>query len=396
MRYTISDFYWTYDNSLKLIAGEGGMANPVSGCSILDYELVPNLKDKYFRFTPRDKQLVLATFLYAKDNPFLLIDAVKQLYQKKASGLAIKNVFKLQIPESVIRYANAKNFPIFLIESNHLRLEEIVYNVKRQNELLSDNKYFSEVLTDTLEQELSPSQIRLNALKLNMSFRNRFFCIYAEPDDFLTSIEISKCIENYRNSTLYTNEDFIAEFRKGIVIVKSGEYFTNQDQYTFVKAIFKEVFGKERPNRTGISDIHNGLMDFRKALQEAIYSAYFSANDGYHYHYYEDIGIYRLVFTSLQDEASLRFSNAFIEPIEEYDAENKTELLNTLMEYIRSDLDYSKTAAILNQHEQTIRYRIKRVCDIIGLNHKSQPALEQLSIATKIYLAKKMLSYSGI
>ena len=39
MNYTVSDFYKTFENGLKLIAGAGGMSRTVTSAGILDYEM---------------------------------------------------------------------------------------------------------------------------------------------------------------------------------------------------------------------------------------------------------------------------------------------------------------------------------------------------------------------
>lgn len=66
--YTISDFHKTYKNSLKLIAGAGGLSNPVKLAGFLDYELVPELKNKYYHSNLEKDQLLLSSFLYARNN----------------------------------------------------------------------------------------------------------------------------------------------------------------------------------------------------------------------------------------------------------------------------------------------------------------------------------------
>ena len=49
MLYTISDFSREYEGSVRLIAGSDGGSRAVSGVGILDYELMPGLKNKYQR-----------------------------------------------------------------------------------------------------------------------------------------------------------------------------------------------------------------------------------------------------------------------------------------------------------------------------------------------------------
>ena len=131
MAYTVSDVLATYEGSLRLVAGEDGLARPVREVGILDYELLPEVKSRFQRVNFYENQLVVSTFLYAKDNPFLITEAIKYLVSKGSSGLIIKNVFHLQIPEGAIRYANARNFPVLLTTGDRMLFDELIIRVDR-------------------------------------------------------------------------------------------------------------------------------------------------------------------------------------------------------------------------------------------------------------------------
>ena len=79
MLYTISDFSREYEGSVRLIAGSDGVSRAVSGVGILDYELMPGLKNKYQRVNFSSDEIVLTHLLYAKDDPYLITEAVKYL-----------------------------------------------------------------------------------------------------------------------------------------------------------------------------------------------------------------------------------------------------------------------------------------------------------------------------
>ena len=130
--YTVSDFYKTFEKQLKLVAGSGGMARVISNVGILDYEVDPVQKDKYFHTNFHENQMVITTFSVARDNPYLILDAIKYLISKGVSGLVIKNIYRLPVHESVIRYANSKNFPIFYVDSSELYVETMMLEIYQQ------------------------------------------------------------------------------------------------------------------------------------------------------------------------------------------------------------------------------------------------------------------------
>ena len=134
MKLTVRDISnFSELSQLTLIAGRGGLAKNVTHCGILDYEYDKDVSSKYYDYNYQVDGgfLTLTTFLYAKNNPNLIYDAVKKLVSKNGSGLIIKNIFKLPISENVIRYANHMNFPIFLLNDSHPFFEDILMLVNK-------------------------------------------------------------------------------------------------------------------------------------------------------------------------------------------------------------------------------------------------------------------------
>ncbi|MBO5994421.1 MAG: PucR family transcriptional regulator ligand-binding domain-containing protein, partial [Firmicutes bacterium] len=123
MNYTVSDFYNTYKEQIRLLCGKGGLVRHVSSVGILDYEFLPEVSGRYKHYNFDEAQLVVTTFMYARNNPNLVMDAIKDLISAGVSGLVIKDVFKIRIPDTAIRYAEAKNFPVFILEPGNLFVE---------------------------------------------------------------------------------------------------------------------------------------------------------------------------------------------------------------------------------------------------------------------------------
>ena len=95
MKLTVNDIKnFPILEKLELIAGKGGLNKPVVHCGILDYEYDKDVSSKYYDYNYQmDGFLTLTSFLYAKNDPNLIYDAVKKLVAKKGSGLIVKNIF---------------------------------------------------------------------------------------------------------------------------------------------------------------------------------------------------------------------------------------------------------------------------------------------------------------
>lgn len=396
MSYTVSDFFHTFSENLQLIAGQGGLAREINSCGILDYELLPELKDKYFHSNFQSGQFIVTSLLYARENPRVIAEAVKHLSSKGCSGLAIRNVLKLQIPEAVIRYADSKNFPVFLVNSVSLPFETIICSIDRQAALSRQTGYYQGILHHMLQQNLSPEEIRAEALRLNPSFSEQFFCACFRLDDFMTDSQKNQLILNFRSGNLSTCEDFVCIFRRDLLLIRSSETLQESFSDQFLRQFMEETFRGELVSLVGVSSMHNTLTELKQALQEAFFASVFLTREeeACRFRYFDRLGTYQILFPYCHTPEFAAFSRRITEKIEEYDTENNTHLLDTLLTYIQCDASLTETARQLSQHQQTIRYRLNKIYDLTGLDRKSPADCEQLSLAARIHIARRLLEGS--
>ncbi|MBQ4425641.1 MAG: PucR family transcriptional regulator ligand-binding domain-containing protein [Lachnospiraceae bacterium] len=389
MAFTAADFYRMFQNNLQILAGRGGLSRSVRDCGVLDYELIPSLKDRYFHSNFHESQMVLATFLYAKDEPYLITEAVKYLYQKKTAGLVIRNVFHLPIPPAALHYADARDFPVFLLNSPETSFDTLTYLVRLQSENLEREGYLRNKLDALLQRKQSEEEVRQAALELNPSLSDQYFCLFRGFD--AAPLQLGEYAARYREEGLAGWRDFLCVFRQGILLVKSLEYSSRAEQEEVISAFFGRGFPGSSPLHGGVSEAHNTLQEFQQALREMLYASRYQDGSGLPYHRYRELGVYRLLFPYCQEEETRQFCRRILDPIAEYDAENKTSLTETLSVYVRANEDLAAAARQLAQHEQTIRYRLNRIYEISGLDKKSLADTEELSLAMKLELARQML-----
>jgi DNA-binding PucR family transcriptional regulator len=85
------------------------------------------------------------------------------------------------------------------------------------------------------------------------------------------------------------------------------------------------------------------------------------------------------------------FKKKILEPINEHDAENNSNLLETLTQFVLSGCSISFTAKMISQHENTVRYRLEKIAFLTGLDFKSPAQLEELALAIKIDICSGLL-----
>ncbi|MBQ9015464.1 MAG: PucR family transcriptional regulator ligand-binding domain-containing protein [Firmicutes bacterium] len=396
MIYTVSDYYNTFKEHLQIVAGSGGMSNPVTACGLLDYELIPELKEAYFQSNFHEHQLILTSLVYTRDNPYGILDAVKHLASKGCSGLVIKNVFRLPISESIVRYADAKNFPLFLIPVRGLELsfEDIIYTVNRRSELQQHAEYHRSILDRLMAQDLRGEEASLCAMQLNPSFRDRFFAVFAQLDEFMSDRQKLDLMNNYINSDHSSFEDFAGLLEDGLILIKSSDQLQNYYTDFYIDGMLDSLGAAGDVTAAGISDMHHSLEDLGEALKEAFFAArYQNISPGRRR--YSELGSYRLLFQICDEPHTRSYVRRVLDPIEEYDSMNRGSLMETLEEYVKADCDMAKAAAVLSQHEQTIRYRLNRIFEITDLDRKSYEDMQQLVLACRLKLARQAMTGSG-
>lgn len=91
-----------------------------------------------------------------------------------------------------------------------------------------------------------------------------------------------------------------------------------------------------------------------------------------------------ILSNSLDSKELLNFSYKVVDPIKSYDKENHSELYITLESFIFYDGNYKKVAEDLFQHENTIRYRIKKIKALLSMEKSNIRFIECTSIAVRV------------
>ncbi|MGE7665195.1 PucR family transcriptional regulator [Ureibacillus composti] len=382
-------------DGMKLIAGEKGLSRKISSCGILDYELDRSLKDRYIHSNFQEHQFALTTFLYARDEEYLINDAIKYLVNKKASGLAIKNVYRLTIHDSVLRYAESMDFPIFLIDST-MYFENIIISIKDSIELLGNSHYGQTKIDTILYKSLDPVHIRQHALQLNPSIKNNFFIMYFYVQGHLDNQQFFKIQTSFKNSKLNLPSNSLFRYNNGFLLLYSNDFIDSFDQDSLLTEIIQTLLDTNTKFAIGVSDLHYRIEEIKQAIHEAFYAALLHHQEHSELLKYEEIGTYKTIFPFAQTETMQRFSERYLNPLRDFDAENTLLLFETLTQFIMCNGNLHELSKKLSLHENTLRYRLDRVAQLTGLNFKKPEHYEQLSLAVKIHICSELLNEFGV
>lgn len=101
---------------------------------------------------------------------------------------------------------------------------------------------------------------------------------------------------------------------------------------------------------------------------------------------FESLGVYRML-SSVTDPAGIEgFMNEQLCPLIEYDTQHHSSLVLTLARYFDSGCNYDEAAAVLSVHRSTLKYRLKRIREILGRDPHDGSARLDLHLATKVWL----------
>ena len=388
MRITVEDICnFPEFSNLRIIAGRGGLNNVVERCGILDYEFVDGVKDKWYNTNFREENMIVVTsFLYAKDNDYLILDAVKKLASRKCKGLIVKNIFNLPIRENVIRYADTMNFPIILVEGSDIHYEDLIILINQRVKHYSSVNYRENKVDEILRNGTNNELIEKLAYEINPSFKSDMIALYV---DFLedSSVEAYLKVEDMLLSkNVISTSDSAFYYKGGMFIVLSKDMFTTIDEMVLIKPIldaFEEDLGKFR---IGVSTVHHLVYQIKQCFEEAKYAASLKAGIEKNIMLYEDLGIYKIILPFCDNEIMKEFARKYIKPLEDFDLETNGNLLETAVGYVLNDGDLQKTADAMIQHKNTIRYRLKNISNILEMNIFETKNYETLSCAVRIYM----------
>ena len=219
MDYTVSDFYHVFKEKFLLLAGECGLSRGVNSVGILDYELDPSVKDRYICDNFYEGMIVVSTFLYAKKNPYLIGDAVRHLVRKGCSALLIRNVFNLQIPETVLKYADSKGFPILVVNGSGVYFEDFVYEVRHRREQMEYTNFYADTIHTLLGDTLSPEEIVQRTKEVIPSLRPSYFVAYAVLTEPMATDDYLGLLHEYQNSALFNITNRIIKFEDNLLFI---------------------------------------------------------------------------------------------------------------------------------------------------------------------------------
>ena len=142
-----------------------------------------------------------------------------------------------------------------------------------------------------------------------------------------------------------------------------------------------------RRSRVGIGGICRSADDFPRSYREAQIALKLAqtSRSGTGIMRYDDLGVYQLLSEVADPRALDTFVRRWLGALLDYDLEHGSELVATLSAYLEAGGNYEATAHALTIGRSTVRYRIRRIQELSGLDLSDPDARFQLQLATRAW-----------
>ena len=88
-----------------------------------------------------------------------------------------------------------------------------------------------------------------------------------------------------------------------------------------------------------------------------------------------------MVFPLAENKVFEDYSARVLTPIRDFDLESNGKLMETLAAWSKHGMSFPEAAAVLHQHENTLRYRMDKIEQLTGLDFKKAADAQQLNMA---------------
>ncbi|QKG84735.1 PucR family transcriptional regulator [Kroppenstedtia pulmonis] len=376
----------------RLVAGRRGLHRCIRSVSIMDSP------DTSLWLKPGD--LLITTGYVFKDDANLQVRLIRDLAEGNCAGLAIKiKRFFLAIPEAMRLEADRLSLPLFEIPYD-LGLSDVLCTLTREiinRRQLVDETQRTNFFAGLLEGEFTDKGEVLNRgwnYGLLPECEYIVLCVMLSSDSEKESIAADRVIfqglVNEVESLINVNLLGV-QLDDGIVIIQRRE--ENVLPSTLARKV-AELFIKRYPKRTqkqkitvGIGSHQPDVLTLYKSYQEAKEAIYLgrraSSRTGdtiYEFSAYEP----EALLQHLPDDVLSRYVTATLEVLKQYDQENGTELLHTLEIYLNCGRRLREAADKLYVHRNTVKFRINRIEELLGIDLSEGEAAFRLQLALRV------------
>lgn len=361
--------------SIEVLAGEGGLYRAVKRASVAD--LLLNEEEDYANiFSEGDLFLSCLAQFYGKDEKAVEAYFDTLLFFGSSGLVIVPNNNMDMITEKIRKKCDDTNFPLLYLKddvpyADMLSIVNDYIAVETLNQVRIN--YIQRIMYESLsEYETIEIMSRFNS---NLDRHIQVACF---DGDILSDITYANFHVDSLNEPggIYVKEDDLNYY---IASSKEGNSLTPAPN-----RLIKRLYDNFHIRSMGISMVYE-QSDIKKALLEAKGALKMAICLEQKELAFSPLSTYHLLFELQNSHAAAAFYSAFVKAVrrcttEEYEAD----MMVTVREYVKSKGNYKSVAKRINQHENTVRYRINKLKSELHVEDDNISFHELLSIAVKL------------
>ena len=372
--------YITVDSILKehvfkdavVLSGNLGLSNTVKRVSVFDCPFRPRvLNSDIIGFG----DLFLSELAQFINEPDKLKDFLCLLSDAGSSALFVTNENANLITPDIVKLSDVRKLPIVSFDRN------IPYAVVM--DAINKRIY--------LEFNHAINGLWLNRILLgNLSLKEVANALHAINPAFKRLIQVL-IIRGNQPSVITQSEMtafFAAKPDDTYIFYENNHYFIfseNSEQKLRKKVDTNKQFLPRffTDFSMGIGMVHD-LLDITSCLREANLLLDAAASLNINILEYSSDSFFQLILLLKDSPELYRYYSSFLEKLNAFDSENGNILFLTVKEFVISKGSYSDVAEHMNQHENTIRYRINKVRQLFNMEDDLISFYNTISVLTAI------------
>ncbi|NLY82430.1 MAG: PucR family transcriptional regulator [Clostridiales bacterium] len=362
----------------RSLTGDFGINKRIRDIGIHDYESLEQISETF-----GEGDFVLTTLFVCRDDSKKAEEYICALLDANVSAIAIKEVFFKELPQRCVEKAKEKKIPLMFYPKD-IYIEDIIVKIK---DLLNDSKY-----SENLENKIKRISEGLASIEeeayfirdINQEDLHNIGVAYLKQKNVNIG-KIKSDVENIRkvvSEVPGSKNIFLAVYDGGIMI-----FIDYEDEYKYKNDldICMSSVGDTTEYYVGYEIESAEKIELKKTINNAITAARVCKFENKDKMSFEDIGVYKMILPENKNLGMIKYSNEVISKIKKYDLEYNSNLYKTAEKYIDNNGDVGKTAEDLNQHSNTIRYRVGKLKELLGYDKKSND-----SFYVELYMTMKV------
>lgn len=360
----------------SVLAGRNGLYNPVNQISVFDCPCGPDILERNIIRSGDLFITCLEQFRSDKDKTEITF-YFKTLIKARCSGLLIISADRINlITADIIRMCNEANFPLILIPEDY-PYAVVIATINRYLSFDTYNTINRLKLEKIMYEDIGDSKKIdvIHSIKATVKRYVRAMIVKGQFKSSLSKKEIQKYFFD-------REEDIYVETDDGLIIMLSSDDEKQLKRYTDTCMIrLQENMDNPVIGYSRIFELKKVGSAFDEAGRAFETAKVMNMTIGT----YDALSTMQLLSTIKDTQEAEDYYNMYVDTLRsKIGKENLKEMIITIEKYVANSGNFKLTAQMLNQHENTIRYRVNRVKSVLNMENDTIKFNETIAVVSKL------------